>query len=369
MLEASGPCCIDIINLGQLRQLTSLRLCNIQVGAGEECLAALDKLVSLDLNNTDIEVLSVIASCSELTYLDAPMHLRDHQPIFACTKLVELIVPGNELLYGISQLSNLQKLQLQHNMPAQTDNSLYQLSCILSLRTFIVYSKRINQLEFLQPLTLLEELSVEIDQPIQGPHDLAPLSTLTGLTSLRLLSIPASSIQSISLCSNLKVLSLSNCGQLTNISVVFSHLVRLTSLSLEDLQQVTSILAVHNLWKLPLLEQLRLHDLNVCDLSALSALTSLTDMELHNLNADDFSVLSSLVKLQHLSIKVKNNEARNMQSITACTDLRSLHCELRQNVESFSFLSQLSKLSDSNVSDKISAIPDWDEYPDYGGMD
>ena len=165
----------------------------------------------------------------------------------------------------------------------------------------IYYQPNLRNLSFFENMASLESARIEI---AVNATDFSPLS---GLTSLRNLTVMGSNIKNTDVFADLtglENLSLVACN-LSDISGI-SNLTELKSLavssnSLDD-NNITLIGDLTPLQNLSKLEQLYLRSSHISDISALSGLTSLETLVINDNNIENISALSRLANLTELNI-------------------------------------------------------------------
>ena len=133
--------------------------------------------------------ISPLSGLTELTYLNIPIgDVEDLNSLSGLTKLTDLLLYGNahtwEDISFLRPLTNLQRLALDNQVLHLQD--LSDLSGLTELRKLSLNLEGMGSLGGLEYLTQLQELQLSADFAAGAEPDLAPLSGLTALTTLRL---------------------------------------------------------------------------------------------------------------------------------------------------------------------------------------
>ena len=133
--------------------------------------------------------ISPLSGLTELTYLNMPIgDVEDLNSLSGLTKLTDLLLYGNahtwEDISFLRPLTNLQRLALDNQVLHLQD--LSDLSGLTELRKLSLNLEGMGSLGGLEYLTQLQELQLSADFAAGAEADLAPLSGLTALTTLRL---------------------------------------------------------------------------------------------------------------------------------------------------------------------------------------
>jgi hypothetical protein len=287
--------------------------------------------------------------------------------------LVELDLSGLELtrLDGIENLVNLASLNLRNN-------HLDDISLLAKLTKLESLDLRNNSIVDISPLANMVRLQYLNLHSNSAIRSIEPLASLTSLKKLILGNIPiGEQAQIIGSLTAIEYLNLRNCD-LQDIDFL-TPLTRLTHLNLYANPQIRSIKAISGLSQLetliladlPLNEQahqlsilqklsyLNLRNTNLSDISFLADLKDLEYLNLHsNPRIQDIQALEQLTKLKHLILRnvPVNDQAEILASLTR---LRSLNLR-NTGITSLDFLSNLfaqGALQD-NLKKKVSALVD-----------
>ena len=133
--------------------------------------------------------ISPLSGLTELTYLNIPIgDVEDLNSLSGLTKLTDLLLYGNAHTWKdisfLRPLTNLQRLALDNQVFHLQD--LSDLSGLTELRELSLNLEGMGSLDGLEYLTQLQELQLSADFAAGAEADLAPLSGLTALTTLRL---------------------------------------------------------------------------------------------------------------------------------------------------------------------------------------
>lgn len=149
--------------------------------------------------------------------------------------------------------------------------------------------------------------------------DLSDLSKLTGLETLVIENVNASSFQMLSSLAQLKQLTVRSCALSSADISAIGSLPNLEHLVLSD----CSISKIDGLSNAPRLVTLDLSKNTIRDLTALSFMTGLTTLDLSNNAIADLSPLSALTSLQELNVSY--NSLRSIAPLMTCTALTKLN--------------------------------------------
>jgi len=218
-------------------------------------LSSLKSLTYLELNNTGISDISLIASLTKLTSL----------------YLVSLegFGPDNHIsnLAPLSGLKNLQKLWLYRN-------DISDITPLANLTKLTDLDLSDNQIENLTSLSGLKNLT-SLDLSANQFSDISPLSGLTKLTDLELYNNTLSGLT-----------PLSNLTNLSTLDLEYNHI--------SDSPGLSALSGLVNL------DRLYLGHNQISDLSALSGLTNLSELGLNQNQISDLTALYGLINLDEL---------------------------------------------------------------------
>ena len=180
--------------------------------------------------------------------------------------------------------------------------------------------------ESLEDLQYFPDLAILSVQDLSGV-DFAPVRELTQLTYLNLdgCALHSADLQAIGELATLEELHLSGCG-ISNLS----SLEGLTALRVLDLSG-NSIVSIAPLASLTGLEELHLDGNAIDDVSALAGLTALRVLDLSGNNIADISVLAGCAQLQQLNLS--NNALQSIDVLAPMTTLTHLQVDYNQLTE------------------------------------
>ncbi len=299
----------DVSSLAGLVQLTRLGLSRNRI-SDVSPLSGLKALMALWLWNnkiTDIRPLSGLANLQVLALRDNSVD--DLQPLSELGDLEWLGLDGN-LLTDIRPLAGLTDLRWLN----LNDNSLTDVSSLSTLknlewlnlgRNSVVDVAALSGLKKLQTL-ILDRNSVADVQPLSGLPDLEELSapynslagkaTLSGLPSLWRLNLDGNSLVS---------LAFTGLGELSSLSLGDNDLAELNGLS--GLTDLRSLSAAGNA---------------VTDLSPLSGLTEVTVLDLSRNAISDVTPLAKLAALR--SLKLSYNSIEDVAPLAGLANIERL---------------------------------------------
>jgi hypothetical protein len=220
----------------------------------------------------------------------------------------------------------------------------------------IEYARRVlDQMEYLHLKTLsswegFEVLSDNITKLRleQAPqiNDLQPLMALSQLSELHLSEMSQiTDLSPLAALPNLTQLGLSNMPQITDFSPL-AALLNLTQLSLSNMPQITDL---SPLAALPNLTQLDLSNMpQIADLSPLAALLNLTQLSLTSMRQiTDLSSLTALPNLSHLSLYNMSQitDLNSLATLSQISTLRLFYMPQLIDLNPLAALSNLSQLS------------------------
>ena len=246
---------------------------------------ALTQLTAEDLEITDISILEVATSLEELSL--AENNIANVTPLGGLTSLTKLSLEDNRLrvFSQLSGLTNLTELNLSGN-PGPTNFGIDDISLLenlTGLTHLYVGGNYLSDITPLENMTNLEVLDLHSSSRIRG--QIRDISVLSGLEELRELNLHHHLIEDIEPLEDLEDLEVLSLRYNLIDDDELSHLTGLTTL-----------------------KELNLGETNLDDISDLSVLTNLTHLWLDNTGGqtpndiEDVSPLVSLVNLEFLRL-------------------------------------------------------------------
>lgn len=270
-------------------------------------LAGLTQLQELRLRENSVMDLSPLASLTEMRYLNLAENygIEDLSPLAGMTKMKELNLPFKNTISDLSPLSGMTELEY------------------LTMDGYWGTGNAISDLSPLENLTNLSQLVLSVDQL----EDLKPLAGLHRLSELTLVGqMNISSLNALAGLTNLKELSLTtntgngNCVFSEDLSGL-SNLTQLEELEL-DCSGLTSLKGLEGMIKL---KKLRLQiDAGLQDFSALKGLTAIEEFNVYNnsnnnpwvQNLDMFSNMTQIRDFQFSADGLENLDGlANMNNV------------------------------------------------------
>ncbi|WP_071392768.1 leucine-rich repeat domain-containing protein [Bacillus tuaregi] len=212
-------------------------------------------------------------------------------------------------LSGIEYAKNLTYLDLGVN----EISDISSLSGLTKLRVAHLSSNKISNISALSGLTKLETLDLSFNQ-------ISDASALKGLTNLQIIHLFQNEISDISALSGLtKLIDLDlSANKISDISA----LSKLNTLYLLNLSY-NNISDINALRELNTLQDLDLAGNKLSDISALKGLTNLYALRLHYNEINDIGALSGLTKLT--SLNLNTNEISDIRALSSLTKLDDLN--------------------------------------------
>lgn len=304
------------ITAGELAQIEQLHICDIvsTVNAPPPDFSGRTSKMSDGSpvpHLTTLEDLRYFINLKELTLYNQDFN--DISPIAQLMGLIHLNLTGNEI-FDFTPLSHLKNLEC------------------LNLESMIRWC--LSDLSFLSELTGLRELYLDDNRRLT---DLSPLKNLTGLETLSMEYVGQQALEDteeyldisfLSQLTQMKSLTLKNCK--------IYDLMALTRMSCLEELDITST-PVSDLSLLIDFSQLKIFRYSpgyydsyesrrvVTDLSPLSGLLQLTELELDDLSAPELSALEGLTNLEKLS--VTHSEITDLSALKGLTNLVELDVE------------------------------------------
>ena len=235
-----------------------------------------------------------------------------------------------------------------------TDSEVQDIRYMVNVDNLDLSGNDITDLSFLTELTELRNLRLS-----EGNNNLTDLSPLAGLTNLKSLQLPAegqvSDLSPLAGLTNLETLWFNGnwgntAGYITDLSPL-ENLANLTNVGIK-IGTVTDFTPLTGLTKL---QELSLYgDISALDLSALGDMTGLTRLYLSSMDGSngvavqDLSALSGLTNLQDLQISV--NGLKSFHGLEGATKLTQLQIYGSPDIQDLSALSGLTKLQSLQIS-------------------
>ncbi len=416
----------NISTLSRLTNLTRLGLSNNSI-SNISALSNLTNLESLNLWDNSISGLSPLSRLTNLTLLALGNNsISDISALSNLTNLITLYLNGNSIsgLSPLSRLTNLESLNLWDNSISDIsalsnltnleslnlwDNSISDISALSNLTNLESLNLWDNSISGLSPLSRLTNLEY-LDLDVNSISDISPLVINTGLgsgdrvylqsnplsrTSINL-HIPAlqrrgvtvvfdssSGSEAVTIAdANLRAVIADSLGKAIGVPITRAEMATLTVIeagnkgihNLIGLEHATSLqrlslgrVRVNGEWvnnndisdlsplsRLTNLEYLDLTSNSISGLSPLSRLTNLTGLHLGGNNSiSDISSLSGLTNL--ISLNLWDNSISNISALSRLTNLTLLGLS-NNSISNISALSNLTNLEslylwDNSISD------------------
>ena len=202
------------------------------------------------------------------------------------------------------------------------EHLFHDLSGIQNLTSLTDLALRNRGLADITPLAELSEL-VNLNLHTNWISDITPLQGLTKLVRLRIAENPLTDISALSELAELKVLRMHRHGDFIGGQNPRSHM---GASGLLFTNAVTDISSLTNLTKLV---DLNIHTQDISDLTPLSSLTSLIELRLAGNSFTDLSPLRGLTTLEYLELT--GNDMTDISPLSGLTSLKQL--DLRFNPE------------------------------------
>ena len=317
----------SLADLAIFTDLTDLTITNAELENIDD-LADLTQLTALNLSNNSITDSTKIGSLTSLTTLNLS---RNFLYTFSesYTKLTELnflVLNDLQKEYGgtningesLAALTKLTHLEIN-------DSFLYNASDIADLINLEELSmshlrSNFNSLSFLTSFTQLKSLNISSNNSI---GDLTALSQLTALEELNITYTGASDYSPLSTLVNLKKLFMVN--SLYNNELDVADLTNLTALT--DLD-ISGFKTIKNLDSLSIFTQLKALYIAQIDTAAINFLTDLTQLNILDVSGNrrlgDITPLENLVNLTELDLSLSTN-LDNIMSLSKLTLLTKLN--------------------------------------------
>ena len=280
----------DISPLTELTNLKSLVLDKNPISNFYK-LAELRTLESLSLWNVGIGDISPITELTNLTYLSLwDNNIADINPLSSLTNLsyLDLEENGIEDVSALAGLTNLGYLFL-------SGNNISDISLLANLRNLEVFTCAENNISSIGVLENMEKIFV-LDVCDNQITDISVVQNMPELTNL---TISYNPIENIEVVSGLNLYALGAAGcEITDLSII-SELTELEVLDLSD-NNISDISVLANM---PNMIELYLENNCITDISALANMTWLLVLDLSGNCITDFSVLEQLEHLEEVDIE------------------------------------------------------------------
>ena len=352
----------NIKEIEKISQLTNLKKLTIRSDKLDNLaiLSELKSLTYLDLQDTGISDIQPLSELTNLTHLIlSNTETADLTPLSALTNLTYLNLDGCSMIENFSPISELKKLT-HLNLSSTKISEIAYLSDIPALSVLNLRGTSVSDFNALAHLKNLTDLDLQNT----NITDLSVLSELTGLTRLNLKNTKIDDLTYLSGLTELTYLDLDGCtnvyqlpsmSELKNLSYLNLSYTEITDLTplfavpdLTDLRMCGTVIT--NLDTLSALKKLNRLDLSrteITDLTSLSELTELTDLDLHYCQGTiDLSVLSGLNNLTQLNLG--GTEATSLAALAGFTNLNKLDLS-RIEINDLTPLSKLTNLVDLNL--------------------
>ena len=289
----------NIYDLSSLKKLVNLkhldlRYCNI---SDISSIAELKKLEILDISHNQISDISPLSELVELVELDiGDNNIDDISPITGLSKLTALDLHGNDFtdISGISNLSNLTRLNL-----GMVDSKVSDISFVSALTELkdLSIGDTVDDISAISNLNKLENLYIGC-----ALSDLRPIASLTELKDLRLSNLYSSftSMEALAGLTKLNKLNIEFNDQPMSLSPL-SYLTELTELTVVSRGNDT----VYDVDSLSNLKRLKTLDLTFSGDYDTGFLLNMSELEKMSLSIyvndrDDLNSFTNLKKLKEL---------------------------------------------------------------------
>ncbi|MDD3818297.1 MAG: CotH kinase family protein [Actinomycetota bacterium] len=351
-LSNNGIADLEKINFNSISGLPLIVLNlnhNIAKGDGDNYIRLSDisligqfkQLEELYLRENSIEDISPLSNLNNLEILDLRENaISNISPLKNLISLKELNLRENNVV-DISALAELKELEYLNIHSNREIESIAPIADLTNLKTLIMRNVNIrNEVELLKNLKNLERLNIR-------NCDIPDISFIAGLTKLKELDLRYNNdVVDISALSNLKeleYLDLYSNKYVESIAPI-ADLANLKTLIIENLYRINDIELLGNLKNLQILD---MHDCRVQDISFISRLTNLKELNLSYNNARDFSPLGNLNNLEILDLS--STGITDLSSLKNVTSLKELDLRDNSGIKDISALSNLKELEYLNL--------------------
>lgn len=315
------------------------------------------KVIGINAGLQDISALSSLSNLETLVLHDN--NISDISALGELTQLTNIELFGNDIqdISALSGLSELQYLYLSSNDISDIDilGRLTSLK-VLSLTGNPVTQEQVDALQEQLPKCYIsfkaEKEEVNNNTPVTPPMQTTKPSTPTTPKHepepVKTISVTVHSQAELNALARRtdvsQIISVEGVdADISDISAL-KNLTNLQSLNLGK-NKISEIGALRNLKNLTSLD---LQRNSISDISALSGLNKLKSLTLDHNDISDISALSGLTSLTMLS--VQNNEITDISALSGLTDLAELHLE-RNKISRITALGELKNLKNLNLSD------------------
>lgn len=315
------------------------------------------KVIGINAGLQDISALSSLSNLETLVLHDN--NISDISALGELTQLTNIELFGNDIqdISALSGLSELQYLYLSSNDISEIDilGRLTSLK-VLSLTGNPVTQEQVDALQAQLPKCYIsfkaEKEEVNNNTPVTPPTQTTKPSTPTTPKPepepVKTISVTVHSQAELNALARRtdvsQIISVEGVdADISDISAL-KNLTNLQSLNLSK-NKISEIGALRNLRNLTSLD---LQRNSISDISALGGLNKLKSLTLDHNDISDISALSGLTSLTMLS--VQNNEITDISALSGLTDLAELHLE-RNKISRITALGELKNLKNLNLSD------------------
>ena len=266
---------------------------------GDITCAEVEALTSFSAVSANISNLSGLEYAINLQSLDLNTNnISDLTPIANLTGLQQIDLSRNDItdITPLAGLTNLTSIELRNKSSGAGISDLSPLVGLTSLSALDV--REHTGLSDLTPLTGLTNLQLLL----LGTTNVSNLTPITNLTNMSTLDLSFTPVFDISVLAGFSQLTWLNLRNTSIDDADLSDLSGLTSLQNLDLRQISSISNLTDLAGLTSLQLLYLNDNSISDISPLSSLTNLTDFHLGNNLVSDISALTNLTNLKDVQL-------------------------------------------------------------------
>lgn len=327
----------DISALSSLSNLETLILHDNNI-RDISALKNLGNLTELYLQNNAISDIDALGSLKQLTRIELfGNDIQDISALSGLSKLLYLYIGSNDFsdINILGRLTSLKVLSLTGNPVTQEQVDALQAQLPKCYISFKAEKEEVNNNTPVTPPTQTTKPSTPTT-PKPEPEPVKTISvTVHSQAELNALARRTDVSQ---------IISVEGVdADISDISAL-KNLTNLQSLNLSK-NKISEIGALRNLKNLTSLD---LQKNSISDISALSSLNKLKSLTLDHNDISDISALSGLTSLTMLS--VQNNEVTDISALSELTNLAELHLE-RNKISRITALGELKNLKNLNLSD------------------
>jgi Leucine-rich repeat (LRR) protein len=287
-LDLSETQVSDVSVLASCKSLHTLNLNNTQV-SDVSALAACQSLHTLYLEKTQVSDVSALAACQSLHTLNLrSSQVSDVTALASCPSLHTLILRETQ----VSDVSALGLCQSLHTLDLQYTqvSDVSALASCPSLHALYLERTQVSDVSALASSQSLHDLDLNLTQV----SDVSVLTSCLSLHRLDLAGAPVTDVSALAFCHSL-------------------HTLNLTYTQVVDVSALASCQSLHTLF---------IHSTPVSDVSALASSRSLHVLDLSETQVSDVSALGSSQSLH--TMYLKGTEVTDVTALASCQSLRKL---------------------------------------------